>query len=147
MHHVSRIEPKLGPDAFKTYQIVAPLKSHWRKASCEEVQCQSFARGFKSVIDTSTSLGQQQARYIENVSARVFGKTQEGSMITYVFPAGQACFTQHRRPLEREPFYVVRDGDHRGNPRGTRPVQRRAAEWVDDFAEHQQGLADRMNRG
>ena len=66
----------------------------------------------------------------------------------FTFEAGQTCFVEHRVPLEREPLYVVRDGDWRGNPRGTAPrIHTRPDDWVDDFAEHQQRLADRFEQG
>lgn len=142
-----RIDPKIGPENYKTYQIVAPLKTHFRQATCQEVECRAYAAGFRSRIDTSTDLGTRQAKYIENASGRKFTRTQAGPIVTYDFPAGQHCFTAHKVPLEREPLYVVRDGDYRGNPRGTRPVTRRAIDWVDDFATHQQNIADRREKG
>jgi hypothetical protein len=142
-----RIDPKIGPENYKTYQISAPIKTHYRDATCREVDCRAFAAGFRSRIDTSTNLGARQAKYIENVAGRKFTRTVAGPIVTYDFPAGQRCFTAHKVPLEREAFFVVRDGDYRGNPRGTRPVTRRAADWVDDFATHQQNLADQRGRG
>lgn len=142
-----RLDPKIGPENYKTYQIVAPIKTHYRDATCHEVDCRAFAAGFRSRIDTSTDLGVRQAKYIENSAGRKFTRTQAGPIVTYDFPAGQRCFTAHRVPLEREPLYVVREGDYRGNPRGIQPVTRRAVDWVDDFATHQQNIADRREKG
>lgn len=145
---VFRPEPNGGPEAYKTYQIVAPLGSHYRDATCREVECQGWQHGFRSRIDVTTDLGQRQAAYIEGAAGRVFTKTVEGPLVTYDFPAGQPCFNSpHKVALEREPLYVVRDGDHRGNPYGTRPVTRKAHEWVDDFATHQQKINDAHERG
>ena len=60
----------------------------------------------------------------------------------FVFDAGQPCFQagQHRAPLEREPLYVVRGGDSRGNPTRFRRVHASADSWVDDFATNQDHL-------
>jgi hypothetical protein len=50
--------------------------------------------------------------------------------------------------LDRAPLYVVRDGDHRGNPRGTRDrLHQNPGNWVDDFATHQQAIADEIKKG
>lgn len=142
-----RVHPQLGPQGYKTYQISAPRLTHTRAATCAEVDCAGWAHGFRSTVDTSTALGVRQAAYIEAKSGRTYTRAQTGTLITYTFPAGQQCFTAHRVPLERAPVYLVRDGDYRGNPYGTRPVARRAEDWVDDFATHQQQLADRRQRG
>ena len=37
--------------------------------------------------------------------------------MVFTFEAGQQCFTQHHVP-DRPQFFVVRDGDWRGNPTG-----------------------------
>jgi hypothetical protein len=142
-----RIDPQAGPEHFKTYAIVAPLATHWRTATCREVECAGWKNGFRSAIDVSTDLGARQASYIENQSGRRFTRTHDGTVVTYDFPAGQACFRAHKVPLERTPIYVVRDGDYRGNPRGTEPARRTADEWVDDFANHQQRIADAYEKG
>ena len=138
---------KLGPEHYKTYQVAAPLATHYRKATCKEVQCDAWAKGFVSKIDVSTPLGQRQAKYIEGKSGRRFLSTQDGTVITYRFPFGQECFRPHHVPLEREPFFVVKGGDFRGNPRGIPAVRRSMSDWVDDFANHQNGVAEVRERG
>jgi hypothetical protein len=66
-----------------------------------------------------------------------------------VFEAGQPCFPPaSTAPLARPELYVVRDGDRRGNPRGTKArLHQRPELWQEDFAEHQQTLADAQQRG
>lgn len=142
-----RIEPKAGPAAYKTYQIVAPLRTHYRAATCAEVGCERRERGFRTTLDTSKADHARVAKWIEDHSGRKYDRAVMEPMVSYTFPAGQDCFEQHKIPLERDPIYVVRDGDYRGNPRGTRPVTRRAEDWVDDFATHQQALAERIEKG
>lgn len=147
MREINRIDPVAGPEHFKTYAIVAPVATHYRRASCREVECAAWTSGFRSTVDVATELGVAQARYIEGHSGRHYTRTQVGTVVTYDFPAGQRCFRQHQVPLEREPFYIVRGGDYRGDPRREGSVRRTADEWVDDFATHQQRIAAAVERG
>lgn len=143
-----RIHPKAGPEAFKTYQIVAPVSTHYRDATCREVECEGWRNGFVSTIDASTELGLRQANYIIKQSGRSFTWKQAGAMVTFTFPAGQACFrSPHKVPLERDPLFIVKGGDYRGNPAGIAPVRRTADDWVDDFAAHQQKVIDVIEKG
>jgi hypothetical protein len=145
---VNRITPALGAEHMQTYALAAPLATHWRPATCEEVDCANQAAGWRTVVDEATDLGQRQAAYVRTQAGRAFGEHREGPLTVFTFPAGQRCFAAHQQPLEREPLYLVRGGDWRGNPRGV-PVRRhvRAADWVDDFANHQLDLRDRLERG
>lgn len=148
---MNRIEPAMPADAYKTYAIVAPRSTHWVDATCEQVDCAHYLHGWQSVIDEATELGQRQAYYIRKQSGRRFTEARrEDGLTAFTFEAGQACFDagKHQRRLDRPELYIVRDGDHRGNPRGTAPRQHvRAQDWVEDFAEHQQQLADEHQKG
>lgn len=147
---VFRIEPKLPPEAMKTYAIVAPKDTHWRDATCAEVECGAWRAGWVTTVDTATPLGAKQANYIRLHSGRHFTPEEAhgSSVVKFWFPPGQTCFQPHRIRLEREEIYLVRGGDHRGNPRGEAGRRHaRAVDWVDDFANHQQTLADRLKQG
>jgi hypothetical protein len=148
---MNRIEPQLPADAYKTYAIVAPKSTHFVPATCEQVDCAHYLHGWQSVIDETTELGQRQAHYIRKESGRAFReRRREDGLTVFFFEAGQPCFDaqRHQRRLDRPELYIVRDGDHRGNPRGTAQRQHvRPADWVEDFAEHQQGLADEIAKG
>lgn len=149
MRPVNRVAPALPAHARKTYSILAPIETHFRPASCADAGCVAHANGWRTVVDEAIDLGQKQAHYIRTLSGRAFNeeRTPEG-LTAFTFAAGQKCFKAHAMSLEREPIYVVRDGDHRGNPRGTDPtVYKRPESWVDDFGSHQQRLADRFNQG
>jgi hypothetical protein len=149
MRQVTRITPALPAQAYKTYQIVQPLATHWRPATCEEAECGAYERGWKTAVDETTELGQRQAHYIRKLAGRRFVEERhpEG-MTAFVFQPGQRCFAQHQVPLEREPFYFVRGGDWRGNPTGVQPYQhRRGDDWVEDFATHQDRIARQIEKG
>lgn len=134
----------MEPHAYKTYQIVAPASTHWREATCAEVECEAYAWGWDTVVDASTDLGARQAKYITGKSGRAYYESRDGSMVTYTFTPGQTCFATHRLPLEREPIYLVRGGDVR---RYTSRTQRNGDDWLEDFAEHQDMLHTEIERG
>jgi hypothetical protein len=141
-----RINPHGTPDAYKTYSLAAPISTHRRPAGCQEVNCDAYTNGWQSIIDTATQLGGQQANYIRLHSGRHFTTSQVGDVVTFTFPAGQRCFTQHTVPLDREPLLSIRAGDWRGNPSGwARTVG--IEDWVGDFAAHQEALKDQLERG
>lgn len=145
-----RIQP-IGPvTAYRTFQVSRPLSSHWRRATCEEVQCSNFLNGWRTYIDVTTDLGKEQADYIRRHSGRSFTEeTATDGRTAFTFAAGQACFAAdgHRTPLEREGIYIARGGDWRGNPTGEKRVHARPADWVEEFAEHQDWLTTLKERG
>jgi hypothetical protein len=144
---LNRIVPKLGAHAYKSYTLRAPLETHWRPATCEEYQCEDFRKGWVTVVDTATELGQRQYDYLSHDRSRRFHMERTGtSLVSFSYPPGQQGFASdrhdHRVPVGRPPLMLVTGGDWRGNPRGT-PVTRHARmqDWVDDCATHQERLA------
>lgn len=149
---INRITPQLPAAAMKTYSVRAPLGSHWRKAACAEVDCESYCAGWMTTVPSDS----RQAHYIRKESGRRFiearlNPTDPGDdRVIFTFEPGQRCFgsDEHVVRLDREALYVVREGDWRGNPRRTAPTQHvHAEDWVDDFATHQGHLVDRLERG
>lgn len=149
IRQLNRLEPKLPAHAMKTYSIVAPVESHFKKATCAEVGCQNYERGWKTEVDERSTLGQKQAQYIRSESGRHYTETRgENGVTTFTFEAGQRCFTVHQKRIDRPELYVVRDGDWRGNPRRTDvTIHKDASSWTDDFKTHQQRLADQIQKG
>ena len=146
---INRAAPRLAAAEMKTYQIAAPVQTHFRLARCSEVECRAFREGWRTLVDISTALGAAQARYIRAKSGRAFTveRTPMSTAFTFVFPPGQRCFAQHQVPLERPAIFVVREGDWRGNPRHVEPRILKAPDWVDDFATHQDKLIKVLERG
>jgi hypothetical protein len=136
--------------AYRTFQIAAPLSTHFVPARCDQVDCPEYLNGWVTAVDESTDLGQAQAHYIRHDrERRHFEQRRPDGLTEFRFPAGQRCFRSgdHKRRLEREEIFVMRDGDHRGNPLGTSPVKVGATSWVDAFGEHQEKLADEFGKG
>ena len=88
-----RIPPALPPGAFRTYQIAAPLRTHWRPATCAEYECDAYLHGWTSLIDERTELGQAQAHYIRREAGRRFTEERRPDGLTeFSFEAGQQGF-------------------------------------------------------
>jgi len=146
---MTRIEPNMPVTAYKTYRILSPQQTHFRPATCAEAGCTAYLHGWQSTIDETTVLGQQQAHYIRKQSGRSFTEERLPNGLTqFTFEAGQRCFAgDHQVRLDRPELYLVRGGDWRGNPTGEKRQHANAADWIEDFGEHQQRLADEMRKG
>ncbi len=144
MRSLNRVTRDIVPvTAMKTYSVVAPTATHWRDATCEEVTCANHESGWRTKVDESTDLGMRQAAYIRKQSGRRYREERdEVGLTVFTFEAGQRCVAQHRAPVGRPELFFVCDGDHRGNPTGNRRVHVRPEDWVEDFALHQDRLAD-----
>jgi hypothetical protein len=142
-----RIQPAMGAEAYKTYQLSAPPSSHRRPASCAEVECGAMQHGWQMGFDVTDPEKAAAVKWIRMHSGRQFRTEQVGSKVILTFLPGQACFEPHTIPLEREPFYLVRGGDWRGNPRQTEVRSLSEENWVDDFATHQDRLSTVYNQG
>lgn len=134
---------RVSPAYVKTYAISSPISTHYRTGTCDEAGCLAHRHGWQTNVDETTELGQKQAHYIRRLSGRRHTERRSEVGITvFEFEAGQRCFTTHKVSLERPEFYIVREGDWRGNPRGTSPrVHSGPDPWVDDFATHQGRIA------
>lgn len=148
MREPNRVSPLLPASAMQSYVISAPLATHHRRATCAEVKCSGYSNGWRTPIDETSDLGQQQAHYIRQQSGRKFAEWAEAGLTVFEFEAGQQCFREHFAPLDRPAIYLVQGGDWRGNPRRI-PTRRhvRPEDWVEDFATHQQALADKQQKG
>lgn len=160
---------------YQTYQVFAPIRSHWRAATCdevgcptvrgarcEEVGCARYETGWRTVLPTTSTdlltLARGSGRkYIE--------KPPQAGLIEFVFPAGQQCFDsmvvhraaggpcreRHMVQLDRPGIFVVRRGqraDKAPPPSGRFGMTFTRPElWAEHFAEHQQKLADQHNQG
>lgn len=146
---VTRPTPRLGAEHMQTFAISAPIGTHTRRATCEEVLCRAAANGWRMKLDLTTELGQRQARYIKHDSGRRFEVVdQRDGLVTLHFPAGQECFAEHRVRTDRPETYLVKGGDYRGNPRGTTTrVHTKPEHWIEEFQENSSRLNQLAERG
>lgn len=138
MDGLFRISPGLPVTAVKTYQAVLPLATHWRKATCAEVDCGYYLGGWQTIVPAGSEL----EALVRGSGRRFTEERQPGGLIEFSFGPGQACFkaATHRVPSGRPERLFVRDGDWRGNPTGQRREHTRADDWIDDMA----GTLDRV---
>ncbi len=142
-----RVHGALSSGAYKTFKVASPLATHYRKATCEEVNCSAYLSGWtikKSDLD-------DKLMHVVKESGRHYAeKTLElGGDIYLVFPPGQACFNaeMHRVPLNRPEFFFAGRGDYRTfSPRAAHRYDR-ADQWQHDFAEIQDRNATIVKRG
>lgn len=163
-----RVTPPLPVESYKTYRVVAPLATHWREATCAEVDCGPHLNGWVTILpagDDRIALVKTSGRRFheyrdvlpEHVAERLPNADPESrgprslgpGLIAFYFEPGQRCFeaVQHRLRVGRPELFIVRDGDHRGNPSGDKRVHTRAEDFVEDMAENQDRLKTIVERG
>lgn len=149
MRPINRLPSRLPATQMQTFQILAPVSTHTREASCEEVECVQYARGWRMKLDLGTDLGRRQAHYIKYDSGRSFTVVgQEDGLVTLEFKGGQPCFREHRTRIDRPEIYRVKGGDHRGNPLKTATrVHKKPEFWVEEFAENQDRIRSAIEKG
>ena len=127
----------------RVYRIASPIATHWRPASCADVDCPAWANGWATVVDEGTVLGQGQADYIRAGAGRRYTEDRiSGGRTRFTFDAGQPCFraVDHRVPLDRPEVYTV------ATAAGT-SRHRNGADWVDDFSTHLDHLKTLQQKG
>lgn len=140
-----RIVPKLPPGAFKSFTILAPVSTHFRKATCEEVRCEHHEHGWATIVAADSP----QAHYIRYDSGRKFtDELLPGGMVRFAFEAGQMCFkaADHKVRIDRPEIYLARAGDWRGTD-GDTFRHSGSADWVDEFATLQDRWSRAVERG
>lgn len=146
MFELSRPEPKLPEHAMTTFRIVQP---HDRLivAACQAVGCEKWRNGWDNVLDMTKPAHVKAAELFRSGrTGRTFRElaAHGTNIVVFRFESGQRCFDEHRtRPNQ----FIKRGGDWRGNPRQELLVHRTAADWQEDFAEHQDRLAEGAKRG
>lgn len=142
------LDPKLPPSLRVSHVLAAPLATHWREATCREVECKGYREGWRTTVTADSP----QALYIRTHSGRRFRESVPAAgMVAFDFPPGQTCFaaskTPHKIRLDREELFGRRGGDHRGNPTGERTRFATPEDWRDDLGEHLDNLRDAIERG
>ncbi len=128
------------------FSLAAPIETHRKEISCKEAGCAQHERGWKTIVNEATTLGQEQAHYIRRESGRHYTEMRElAGVATFVFLPGQSCFGTHTVSLEREPFFTHRLGDWRAAV--SRPILWRPRDWVEKFAGKLDTLKRRIEGG
>lgn len=141
--------PLLPVQKMQTYAIRRPVATHTRPATCEEIGCPDFLKGWRTVLPSGSpqvdllicaSRGE-----IDGIKRPFQEQTAEIRVRTFDFPPGTPCFkaTTHRTGIDRPEIYLVRGGDWRANTglirRHTRPEH-----WVEDMQENLEAVERRL---
>lgn len=138
-----RIKPQLPTRLFKTYRASSPIASHFRKATCEEIDCKFWREGWTL---RKQDMSAQDLYLVTHIGKRYTEHHMEEGVDYLVFEPGQSCFAeaQHFIPLDRPAFFYRGQGDFRaiGGPPESASSKRwerdavsmRAEDWVDSFA-------------
>lgn len=130
-----RIPPPGTPADYDTFR----LKGFMRWASCEEVECGAFTKGWHSTVQAGSDeedLLKAACRGEVDGYRRAWTSAlpEANGFVRYSFAPGQPCFgiAGHRTQEDREPLYVRAHGDWRAflSP-GL--VYDRADQWADDL--------------
>lgn len=141
------VEPRMSVNAYRSFEVHAPLSTHFRDASCAEVECQNHLSGWVSRFDVTTTEGREWSRAIGQ-SGRKFTWEKHGNVVTFRFPPGQTCFqAPHKVRIPRPELYVIRDGDWRGNPTGKVRRERQPLLFVEQMAENLGRLSSEIEKG
>jgi hypothetical protein len=141
--------PKMPPGWYKTYQIAQPVGTHYRLATCAEVQCKAYLEGWtykKSDLEAENLL------YAVTHAGKRYREMSltDSPDIYLVFEPGQACFQapSHRVSLERPAFYFAGRGHYQQGYSHRRATEfDRPEDWVDSFATHQDIIRKVMEEG
>lgn len=124
-------------DLTRRYRINAPLDTHFRQATCAEVDCPQYLMGWKLRYDTLS----EQNKHLVTHCGRSFRITDGGSWIE--FEAGQQCFaySKHLTRIDKPENFLVREG------RGAALVHASADDWIDDLHTHTDQVSEQKQRG
>lgn len=155
-----RFTPAMPSHLYRTYRALSPVSTHFRPATCAEVQCTAYTQGWtyvkehlirENLLYAVTHAGKRYREMTIPVPYRdsatdelKFGAEE----LCLVFEPGQMCFQArgHRLPLERPEFFYTGRGDYRTF--STRNAQKlNADDWVDHFANHVDKLNTAYQKG
>lgn len=146
-----RLAPKLPVTGMISFELHQPRSSHFRVATCAEVECEAYRNGWTMGFDLTNAAAVKAANWVRNQSGLAFTFERLDTRVIFTFKPGQRCLESYRSPhyvpLERDPIAVRRSGDWRGNPDQQRRVHSRLDDWVDEFANHQDRVATRIEQG
>lgn len=143
------------PAHMKNYVILAPPATHFRPATCAEVQCRAFTAGWETHLDEATEDGKQLAAYVrsgKHGNQFTEWRAERSTITVFRFPPWQPnpFGLEHRKhlvKLDRPEIFAVRDVDTGFELKQHRGAENGAQDWVDDFATNQAAVAKEYEKG
>lgn len=146
MRKINRLAPLGQVQDYRTFQIIAPVHTHRRKATCAEIDCPEYLNGWRVRVEGLPP----ETLHTAKTAGRKFTELHVAEGETWlVFEAGQSCFraSTHTAPLDRQEIFLARDGDFRGNPTGNVRKHTRPEFWLEEMNENQGRLSDLHKQG
>lgn len=146
-----RLPPAGPPQIYETFSVKAPIATHWRPASCLEVECSAHVNGWRTTVLAGSNdealLRQACSGTVDGHRRHFVELAQADGLVQFAFEPGQPCLavSTHVVPLERPELYVRRAGDWRAHLGEARHYAR-ADQWVDDFMVHQDRIIRQQER-
>lgn len=142
---VNRPVPLMATHRYKTYRVMSPLSTHFRRATCAEAVCKAYQEGWtykKSDLD-------ERLLYIVTHAGKRYRETEFDNSTYLVFEPGQACFqsSTHVVPLDRPEFYYAGRGDFRSFSVRKAQVFNKPEHWTESFAEHLDTIRTEIEKG
>lgn len=140
MRPINRMPAALPVGTMQTYAIKAPRQTHTRPATCEEVGCAQFLKGWITTVPINSPQHDMLKQVVKGRSPDGLKRdakeiTQIGSPeAEFLFNPGTPCFraSMHRKKLDRPELYLVRGGDWRANT-GLIRRHNKPEHWVEDM--------------
>lgn len=141
----------------KTFVYDTPSDTHYRKATCAEVECSKYANGFAIPITPSQDIEAFEGTLKQAGYTFARGEGPEHLAAEYpagtrwlVFPPEQRCLESfknpHRIALDHDPIVSIRGGDFRMFT-GDNQHFNRVDDWVDALQESTQRLHEEIEKG
>jgi len=147
---INRVTPRIPTQFMKTYAVRSPLNTHFRSATCAEIDCPDYIHGWYLKIEGTPD----NLIHAAKTSGRRFtiGELWNGQGEAFqalIFEAGQECFrsSTHVKSLDRPEFFFAGRGDHRSFSTRRAMKFARAEHFVDSFATHLDRLKQDLERG
>lgn len=138
---------QFDPQLYAKFSVSQPGTTHFRTATCAEVECDAHRFGWVTAVPDGAVA--DQVRAIARQTGRFCTEHRVAEdQVEFTFPAGQEGFKggehDHKVSLDRPAFFRRRQIDG-GSVRSIKYPS--AEDWRDDFGENQEKLADEQKRG
>jgi len=102
------------------FTVAQPRETHFRPATCEEVDCRDYLNGFVIPLNPAVPLhlklmedikpsGRKFRKMRSEDAAEEKGVTLPPHIFAFVFPPGQQCFRPHMVVMDKPPI-LIHDG-------------------------------------
>ena len=143
---LNRIPPLMPTGNYKTFALRQPLATHFRKATCQEIECEAYMNGWNFRREGMDP----RLYYVATHSHRSWREVVLAPGESYlVFEPGQPCFDadNHRIAIDRPAFFFAGRGDFRSFTTRQARQHANADDWVDEFATQLDQINTQIERG